>query len=172
MATVNRIHHERNTFRGHPTLVQRFLFSGDGASATAVAGLLEAAPLVGPASLFGSRPGSEESAATGERRLCGFSPVPGFRFDVAMRRHEGNRFLVRISQDERTSPYLEGDLLWRIDDATEGVVFEEQINTQVALDNDAELLTGAPRSLRRWLFFRLGHERVMWDLTANLAALL
>ena len=63
-----------------------------------------------------------------------------------------------------------GDLVWTITDGSDGVVFDEQINTDQALEWGEPL--GGPRpSLRRWLFFRAGHKQVMTKAVANLAGL-
>lgn len=48
----------------------------------------------------------------------------------------------------------------------------EQINTDRALQIVGQPLGGRKTSLRRWLFFRLGHQRVMVGATKAIAALL
>ena len=68
-------------------------------------------------------------------------------------------------------PYLQGSFVWAVSDAGDGAVFDEQINTERALQVAAEPLTGPRPSLRRWLFFRAGHKQVMAKATANLATL-
>lgn len=65
-----------------------------------------------------------------------------------------------------------GDLLWTISTHGETSALHEQINTEQALETVAEPLGGARRSVRRWLFFRIGHRQVMLRATRNIAALL
>ena len=113
MVSVHRTHHEIASHGGLTTLVQHFRF--EGASASEVAGVLATAPLVGPDSVFGDRPGSDGGPGSA-RRLTGFSPVPGFRFDVHMVELEPGVLRVRFSQPERAAPYLDGDLLWSVVD--------------------------------------------------------
>ena len=154
---------------GRGTLEQRFLF--EGVDADAIADVLLTAPLVGEGSVFGTRPGEEGIRTDRSRNLRGFSPAPGFRFDVDLtQRDEG--FVVRFSQPDRKVPYLQGDLLWSIDDQAEGAVLDEQINTERALGVVSEPLGGPGQSVRRWLFFRLGHKQVMLGAARNIAALL
>ncbi len=166
--TVRRLAMRHGSHRGRRTLEQRFLF--DGASAAVLAGLLSTAPLTGDGSIFGTRPGEEE-ATEGGRRLRGFSPVPGFRFDVDLKPLEDGVFVVRFSQPGRRAPYLQGELTWTLRDVPDGAVLDEQINTEHALAVVAEPLGGPRPSLRRLLFFRMGHQRVMDGATGNLAAL-
>lgn len=132
--------------------------------------MLRSAPLVGPASVFGERPGDEQQAADGARRLVGFSPVPGFRFDVELREPEPGTFLAAFSQPTRARPYLDGDAVWQLSDDA-GAVFHEEINTDRARAAGGRPLTGARPSLRRWLFFRFGHARVMSGAIGRIAAL-
>ncbi len=168
---VRRTAYVHSHWQGRDTLEQRFRFGGDGVDADAIAEVLLTAPLIGEDSVFGSRPGEEGSRTDRSRSLRGFSPAPGFRFDVDLTQREGG-FLVRFSQADRTVPYLQGDLLWIISDEAEGAVLDEQINTERALEAVAEPLGGPRRSLRRWLFFRLGHKQVMRGAAGNIAALL
>lgn len=152
------------------TLEQQFRFTG--ASAGAVTGLLLTAPLTGPDSIFGDRPGTEDPGSESTRTLRGFSPAPGFRFDVELSRPEKHVLLVRFSQPDRRVPYLRGELVWRVFDENGAAVLEEQINTERAMEVASDPLTGPRPSLRRWLFFRAGHKQVMSRATDNLASLL
>ena len=52
-----------------------------------------------------------------------------------------------------------------------GAEFDEEINTEHAQSLGAALLTGPKPSLRRWLFFRIGHAQVMRDATERIAGL-
>ena len=80
---------------------------------------------------------------------------------------------MRFTQPDRVVPYLQGDLLWSInDDVAKGAVLDEQVNTERALQVVSDPLDGDRRSLRRWLFFRIGHKQVMRGATRNIAALL
>jgi len=169
---VSRISHVLGKREGLTTLVQRFRFDGGGVDAAAIATLLVTAPLTGAGSVFGSRPGEEAERTETIRRLKGFSPAPGFRFNVELMRQEGDAFVVRFSQPDRNVAYLEGDLLWVITDEPGGTVLEEQINTERAMESVSQSLGGHRFSLRRWLFFRLGHKQVMSGATKNLASLL
>ncbi len=168
---VRRAAYVRSRRQGRDTLEQRFRFEGDGADADAIAEVLLTAPLIGEGSVFGGRPGEEGRRTDRSRSLHGFSPAPGFRFDVDLARRKGV-FHVRFSQPDRTVPYLQGDLLWTISDGADGAVLDEQINTERALEAVAEPLGGPGRSLRRWLFFRLGHKQVMSGAAGNIALLL
>lgn len=170
-ADVERTELEHGSRQGLTTLAQRFVFSGDGLSAAGLASLLMHAPLVGERSVFGNRPGREEPAAgSGSRTVRNFSPAPGFRFDVELTRLE-ETILVRFSQPGRSRPYLQGQLAWILEDVPTGVALDEQVNTDRAMTLVDEPLSGARSSLRRWLFFRVGHVRVMRGATRNLAAL-
>ena len=155
---------------GLTSLEQIFLF--EGANPEAVGDVLLTAPLVGSDSVFGRRPGEEIPRVGTSRALRGFSPAPGFRFDVELTPQDEQVFLVHFSQPDREVPYLQGDLVWRIADRPDGVVLDEQINTGQAFEVADEALTGPRPSLRRWLFFRVGHRQVMARATANIAALL
>ncbi|MDH3425621.1 MAG: hypothetical protein OEM22_03015 [Acidimicrobiia bacterium] len=172
MATVvGRAAYVHSYRRGRGALEQRFQFGGDHATADAIADVLLTAPLIGEDSVFGRRPGTEGSRSDRSRSLRGFSPAPGFRFDVDLTQRDG-RFVVRFSQPDRNVPYLQGELLWIIADQAEGAVLDEQINTERALQAVSEPLGGPRRSLRRWLFFLIGHKQVMVGATRNIAALL
>lgn len=165
---VRRVSAVHGAYQGRSTLVQQFRF--EGSSAATIADLLRTAPLVGAGSVFGERPGDDEQREGEGRRLRGFSPAPGFRFDVDLTRWDGG-FMVRFSQPARRVPYLQGGLLWALRDVEGGVVLDEQINTEAALVAGAQPLGGPRPSLRRWLFFRAGHPQVMKRATRNLAAL-
>lgn len=177
---MHRTRHAIGRSDGLTTLVQTFRFPG-AVTASAIGGVLRTAPLVGPASvpsIFGDRPGEEERAAaggeSGARRLRRFSPAPGFRFDVELTERAPGVFVASFSQDDRRTPYLVGDAIWFVNDGPDGsggAVFEEEINTERALAHGASPLTGPKPSLRRWLFFRVGHSKVMTDATRRVAAL-
>jgi hypothetical protein len=169
---VRLISHVLAKREGLTTLAQRFRFEGERLDAGAIAGLLLTAPLTGTDSVFGNRPGEEVERTETTRSLKGFSPAPGFRFDVDLMRQEGYVFVVRFSQPERNVAYLDGDLVWLITDELDGTVLDEQINTERAMQTASQPLGGRRKSLRRWLFFRLGHKQVMSAVTRNLASLL
>jgi hypothetical protein len=169
---VRRTSHVLAKREGLTTLAQRFRFEGDRVDAGAIAGLLLSAPLTGTDSVFGNRPGDEVERTETTWRLKGFSPAPGFRFDVDLMRQEEHVFVVRFSQPDRSVAYLAGDLLWLITDEPDGTVLDEQINTERAMQTASQPLGGRRPSLRRWLFFRLGHKQVMSAATRNLASLL
>jgi hypothetical protein len=167
---VSRVAHELIRHQGRDALAQRFLFAG--ARAAAVADVLLAALLAGDSSVFGNRPGVEIERSDTSRRMRGFSPAPGFRFDVELTHRGEDGFAVRFSQPDRRVPYLRGDLLWTITDEADGAVLDEQINTERALQSLDAPLGGDRPSLRRWLFFRVGHRQVMLGATKNIAAIL
>lgn len=168
---VRQIAHEYRPRQGGDTLHQRFRFQGPGVSAAAIADVLATEPMVGERSIFGTRPGREVSGPGRTRGVRGFSPAPGFRFDVDVTEQDGS-LVLRFSQPDRREPYLEGEALWTISDDADGAVLDEQINTERALEVVTQPLDGPRRSLRRWLFFRLGHRRVMAGAMDNIAALL
>lgn len=172
MTTVVRTSYVLGSRQGLTTLEQRFRFGGDGANAVAIAGVLLMAPLTGGESVFGDRPGEEGPRTDSSRILLGFSPAPGFRFDVDLAQQDEGVFLVRFSQPDRKVPYLHGDLVWTVEDEGDGAVLHEQINTETAFQVASEPLSGSRRSLRRWLFFRAGHKQVMSRATNNIAVLL
>lgn len=172
MATVTRTDHRVGNRQGLTTLEQRFRFRGDGANVAAVAGVLLTAPLTGDDSVFGDRPGEEGPRTDSSRTLQGFSPAPGFGFDVALTQQDKGVFLVRFSQPDRKAPYLQGELAWTITDEGDGAMFDEQINTERAFQVASEPLSGPRPSLRRWLFFRAGHKRVMSGATKSIAGLI
>lgn len=172
MATVVRANHRVGSRQGLTTLEQRFRFAGNGASAAAVAGVLLMAPLTGGDSVFGDRPGEEGPRSDSSRTLRGFSPAPGFRFDVALAQQNTGVFLVRFSQPDRKTPYLQGELVWIIADEDNGATFDEEINTERAFQVASEPLSGPRPSLRRWLFFRAGHKQVMSRATKSIAVLI
>lgn len=179
---MRRTRHEVGRHAGRTTLAQTFRFENRPGSngvitAVAIGEALRTAPLVGPEetrSIFGDRPGEEqvgERDEAGSRRLRGFSPAPGFRFDVDLTEREPGVFVVSFSQPGMRSPYLEGDAVWLLGDVDHEVTFEEEINTERALAAGATPLTGPRPSLRRWLFFRVGHAKVMTDATGRIAGL-
>lgn len=182
MTTVKRTHSVVGTRDTLTTLEQRFRFEGRGITARGFADLLLAAPLVGPGSVFGNKKGQEDKDARTEklRILRGFSPAPFFTFDLKIQRIDDSvkgspTFLVRFSQPDAFVPCVLGGCIWIFRD--EGVragvvVLDEQINTEKAAEVGAEPLTGESFSLRRALFFRIGHPKVMVQVTENLAALL
>ncbi len=172
MTTVVRTHHVIGSRQGLTTLEQRFRFEGDGANPAAIVGILLTAPLTGDDSVFGNRPGNEGPRGDSSRTLRGFSPAPGFRFDVDLAQQDDGVFLVRFSQPDRKAPYLQGDLVWRVVDEGDGTVLDEEINTERAFEVASEPLSGPRPSLRRWLFFRVGHKQVMSRATNNIAVLL
>lgn len=168
--TVRRTRHELGRRDGQTTLEQRFHF--EGADAEAIAEVLRNAALVGDASVFGNRPGREDDRSGETRSLRGFSPAPGFRFDVDLVDRDDGRLVVRFTQPDREVPYLAGAFVWAMVDEPGGAALDEQINTELAMGIvDAPLGGGGP-SLRRWLFFRVGHQQVMRGATRNIAALL
>ena len=136
-----------------------------------VADILMNAPMVGSGSLFGARPGIEAASEDGSRHLQAFSPAPGFQFDLQLKRVEALVFVVRFSQPDRASPYLAGELAWFLNNEGPGCLFNEEINTPEAAKLCKEPLRGTSPSLRRWLFFRVGHPQVMTKLMTNLAEL-
>lgn len=172
MATVVRTKHLLGRRQGLTTLEQRFRFGGEGANAAAVASVLLTAPLIGGDSVFGERPGEEGPRTDSSRTLGGFSPAPGFRFDVTLAQQEMGVFLVRFSQPDRKVPYLQGEVVWIIADEGDGAAFDEQINTESAFQVANEPLRGPGPSLRRWLFFQVGHKNVMNRATNRIAVLI
>lgn len=176
---VRRTRHDRGRSGDEASLAQTFEFPDDIAS-SAICDVLGSAPLVGADSIFGERPGEEheddtahDARARSSRRLSGFSPAPGFTFDVALADREPGVFLVSFSQPDRATPYLAGDAVWIVTDgqAGAGARLDEEINTERAASFGADPLTGPRPSLRRWLFFRIGHAQVMRDATTRIASL-
>ena len=170
MPDVRRVAVEHGRHLGQPTLVQQFLFTDDGVTAPSIVELFLKAPLTGDNSIFGSRPGEERASAKDSRRVRSFSPAPGFRFDVELNRCEDG-FIVGFAQPGQKNPYLQGQLLWIVEDHPDGVLLNEQINTARALESVDRPVGGAKRSLRRWLFFKVGHKQVMSRAADNLAQL-
>lgn len=154
---------------GVHTLEQRWLF--EGIDAATLGDILWTKPLLGEGSIFGERTGASAEERDDTRQVRSFSPVPGFRFDVIMRRADPKTLVVRFAQPDRATPYLAGEFVWFLSDVEGGALFEEQINTEAAMKLAAEPLSGARTSLRRWLFFRVGHARVMDETLRNIAAL-
>lgn len=171
MAEVAQTHHAIGRLRGLRTLEQRFRFTGEGATADEIAAVLLTAPITGGGSIFGERPGKLATRTEASWTLVGFSPAPGFRFDVHLDRQSQSLFLVRFSQPDRNTPYLAGEFVWSITDEGDGAVLDEQINTERAAEVVSEPLTGPRSSIRRWLFFRVGHPQVMRRATGNVATL-
>lgn len=171
MTTVSRTAHALSTVEDLTILEQTFRFRGD-ATAGLAADVLMSAPLTGADSVFGERPGQEGPRTGTSRTVRGFSPAPGFTFDVELRRADATTFVVTFTQPDRSTPYLSGDFLWSFRDTADGVELHEQINTEEALRVVDRPLTGDGPSLRRWIFFRVGHGQVMAAATRNLAALL
>ncbi len=169
--SVSRTKHSLGRHAGRATLEQSFRFDGPGVGAAAIRDILLQAPLIGSNSVFGDRPGNEKPATASQRTVRGFSPAPGFLFDVEMTERAQGVVVVTFSQPGRTVQYLEGDLLWTVSDAEDGAVFHEQINTGAALDEGLQPLGGAKPSVRRWLFFRVGHKQVMLGAAKNIASL-
>jgi hypothetical protein len=172
MATVERTRHVLGAHGRLTTLEQQYRFEGHGATAAAIAGVLLASPLIGSESVFGKRPGAAGPRSDSSRTLRGFSPAPGFHFDVDLAQHDEGVFRVRFSQPDRDVPYLQGELSWTVVDDRDGAVLDEQINTKQAFEVASEPLTGPRPSLRRWLFFRAGHKLVMSRATRNIARIL
>lgn len=167
---VQRTRHHIGRDGDETALAQRFLFEGT-VTAEAIGEVLRSSPLVGPDSVFGARSGEEVGSDTATRSLRGFSPAPGFTFDVELTERDGLVFIASFSQPGRRTPFLQGDAVWLLSDAANGAVFEEEINTDRAREHGAAPLTGPRPSLRRWLFFRVGHARVMRDATTRIARL-
>lgn len=170
MATVERTRHRLGSRHGLTTLEQRYRFAGE--RGDAIARVLLTAALTGGDSIFGDRPGEEGARTKSTRTLRGFSPAPGFRFDVVLGHYDESTFLVRFSQPDRKVPYLQGHLVWAVADEGDDAILDEQINTERALQIAGEPLTGPRPSLRRWLFFRAGHKQVMSRATRNIGLLL
>lgn len=155
---------------------QTFRFAST--SARALADLLATAPLVGADSIFGNRSVQSTRTEAGVRHLKGFEPVPVplFRFDIELRQRlagSGAIVVLEFSQPELDRPYLAGQFVWELEDGPDGTaVLREEINTPAALGIVSRPLHGASPSLRRWLFFTGGHQRVMMEVAANLRSLL
>ena len=153
---------------GHTTLSQTFFF--ERASAEALAEALWEKPLIGSHSVFGPQKRAEVGRDDERRTLRDFSPAPGFLFDVVMIR-KGNDFVVQFSQPRRDVPILAGEILWSFRDVEGGAVLQEEINTELASEHVSHPLSGPKPSVRRWVFFRVGHAQVMKNATRNLAGL-
>lgn len=160
--------HGRDTL-GRDTLVQRFRF--EGATAAELAELLWTGPLVGSPAIFAGKGSDGSTDEPGARSIRGFRPAPGFRFDVRMERAGDLAFVVAFTQPDRAVPYLAGGLAWSFADDGADALLDEQINTAAARALGAEPLGGPRPSLRRWLFFRVGHGAVMDAMVANLDGL-
>lgn len=171
MTTVQRLVSRHRYRGGRGVLEQRFRFEGGSVDAESIARVLLNAPMIGTGSVFGNRPGREGERTTESRRLHGFSPAPGFRFDVELTRSEGS-FIVRFAQPDRRVAYLRGCALWILSDQVGGAELDEQVNTERALAAVGEPLGGNRPSFRRRLFFTVGHKRVMVAAMRNVATLL
>lgn len=158
-------------------LTQSFRFPG--ASKDRLAEILATAPLVGENSIFGNRKVTSTSTDADVRCAIGFepAPIPLLRFDVKLRQQvaDTNRTSVVLDFDQpgRSRPYLAGQFLWLLTDEPDTTaVLREEINTPTALGIVDRPLHGSPMSVRRWLFFAGGHQRLMKDVAANLRLLL
>lgn len=170
MVTVRRRLTRHGHRDGRPTLEQRFRF--EGATLERLEAALWSVPMLGPDSVFGKRPGARSHDEDGRRTVHDFSPVPGFRFDVELQHRDAHLCVVRFAQPDRTVPFLAGELVWLLSGDDSGAWLDEEINTPRAQEHGAEPLTGPRPSLRRWLFFRVGHAKVMDLAMGNLGRLL
>lgn len=166
--------HDRSGLR---TLAQTFTFPN--VTCDELAQVLASAPLVGEGSIFGNRVTKSTKTEGNVRYAHGFQPAPGplLRFDVVITQSRLEpRVLVTLEfqQPTRKRPYLAGQFVWLLSDATDGTgaVLREEINTPDALGIVDEPLHGSRFSLRRFLFFAGGHQRLMKDVTANIQTLL
>ncbi|MGI9657562.1 MAG: hypothetical protein ACR2OD_01540, partial [Gaiellaceae bacterium] len=166
--------HDRSGLR---ELSQTFTFPN--ATSAELADVLARAPLVGRGSIFGKKVTSSTRSEGNVRYAYGFQPAPGplLRFDVVLTQAPSNRgLMVRLEllQPSRRRAYLEGQFVWLLTDAPDssGAVLQEEINTPTALELVDRPLHGSPFSLRRFLFFAGGHERLMKDAAANIRQLL
>jgi hypothetical protein len=151
------------------TLEQSFRFVGIGCEP--LLELMWRVPLIGARSVFGERPGATALDEGGTRKVRGLSPAPTFRFDLSLQRIEPRAILVGLAQPDRSVAYLAGQLGWFLSDVEGGAMLEEQIDTACALEVAKQPLGGPQASLRRWLFFRAGHARVMDLAMGNIASL-
>ncbi len=158
------------THDGLASLEQKFRLSGT--TASAVADVMWTRAMIGAASILGEQPRARFETVGEARVVRDFSPVPGFRFDVALRRTSPSSFIVRFDQPDRATPYLRGEFLWSVSDSDGAAIFDEQINTPEARNHITEPLDGPKPSLRRWMFFRAGHAKVMDQALERVAALL
>lgn len=161
------------------TLSQTFTFPG--ASHVELADVLATAPLIGDGSIFGRRTASSTRSEGDSRHVHGFQPVPGpvaiLVFDVALRQERSDHrtaVTVEFTQPDRRRPYLAGKFVWLLGATPDGsgAVLQEEINTPTALDIVDTPLHGSTPSLRRWLFFAGGHQRLMKEAMDNVRALL
>ena len=157
------------------SLRQTFRFRG--ATADDLARVLADAPWVGDRSIFGHRAVRSAGASGETREIIGFEPlpVPLIRFDVKMSQQRAEshvQVLIEFSQPQRKRPYLAGQFVWLLSDEDGDALLQEEINTPVALGIVDRPLHGRGWSLRRYLFFAGGHERLMKDVEANVRALL
>ncbi len=162
---------------GLQTLTQEFSFPDS--NVNDLANVLTNAPLVGDGSIFGNRVAESTTSDGDVRRLHGFEPVsvPLLRFDVETRQHKtgtGVEIILEFSQPSRRRPYLAGQFVWLLTDSDDGTtaVLREEINTSIALSIVDRPLHGRRFSLRRYLFFAGGHQRLMKDVAANIRTLL
>lgn len=162
---------------GLRTLTQTFRFPG--ATMDDLARVLADAPLVGERSIFGQRKAKSTESHGEVRQMHGFEPVPVplLRFDVEMRQRRteaGVQIIVEFSQPELKRPYLAGQFVWLLSDSDDrtAAVLREEINTPTALAIVERPLSGHRFSLRRFLFFSGGHERLMKAVASNIGRLL
>lgn len=156
-------------------LAQTFRFPGS--TTSQLANLLATAPLVGPESIFGPRTVESSSTKDNVRYAVGFepAPIPLLRFDVEISQEDtgsGTRVLLEFTQPQRQRPYLVGQFVWMLEDTPDGVILREEINTSAALEIVSRPLHGSALSVRRWLFFKGGHQRLMKDTSGNIRELL
>ena len=156
-------------------LAQTFRFPG--ATERQLAHVLASAPLVGSGSIFGPRTVESTSTSENVRRAIGFepAPIPLLRFDVEISQQEtgsGTLVLLEFTQPQRQRPYLSGQFVWMLEDEPGAAVLREEINTRDALEIVSRPLHGSALSLRRWLFFTGGHQRLMKETARNIRELL
>ncbi|MGI9605949.1 MAG: hypothetical protein ACR2P0_07390 [Acidimicrobiales bacterium] len=156
-------------------LAQTFRFGG--VTSDRLAEVLATAPMVGSASIFGNRTTKSTSTEGNVRRAIGFepAPIPLLCFDVEMTQQaadNGLSVVLDFTQPARRNPYLAGQFVWFLEDDSDGALLREEINTPAALEIVGRPLHGSGRSLRRWLFFSGGHQRLMKDVVVNIEALL
>lgn len=157
------------------TLRQTFCFIN--AAAAEIARILREAPLVGSNSVFGERVLSSMSDTSEIRIMKDFQPLPApfFRFDVELRPlpNDPLMLIVRFAQPREARPYLEGEFTWRLTDVQDGqstACLSEEINTLEALRMVNQPLHG--HGIKYFLFFKIGHARLMEDVAGNIARLL
>ncbi len=80
--------------------------------------------------------------------------------------------LLEFTQPQRCRPYLAGQFVWLLEDEPDAAVLHEEINAPAALNIVNRPLHGSALSLRRWLFFNGGHQRLMKSVAGSISALL